>query len=150
MSEKKSSQAYDRKRSFRRKMERVRSPETFLAARRLRMPHTSVSMLEKTNFLQKHPTVKSRPERKCPLRSPEMMCTFSTKKQKKLLKNNHNCSAGLRTCCVDRKETYEGTESLRITKISGRPVPDGKSGLPFSIFFSKKYKKNLFFFVILH
>ena len=44
-----------------------------------------VSMLEKTNFLQKHPTVKSRPERKCPLRSPEMMCTFSTKKQKKLL-----------------------------------------------------------------
>ena len=51
-----------------------------------------------------------KPERKCPLRSPEMMCTFSTKKQKKLLKNNHNCSVGLRTCCADRKETYEGTE----------------------------------------
>ena len=50
-----------------------------------------------------------------------------------------NSSVGLHTCCADRKETYEGTESLRITKISGRPVPDGKSGLPFSMFFSKKY-----------
>lgn len=89
---------------------RVRSPERFLAAKRSRMPHTSVSVLEKTNFLQKHPTAKSHPERKCPLRFPATMCTFSTKKQKKLLKNNHNCSVGLRTCCADCKETYEGTE----------------------------------------
>ena len=32
------------------------------------------------------------------------------KETEKLLKNNHNCSVGLRTCCADCKETYEGTE----------------------------------------
>ena len=68
----------------------------------------------------------------------------------KLLKNNHNCSVGLRTCCADRKETYEGTESLRITKKTGGPVLNQGSGLFFCLRFSKKYKKNLFFFVILH
>ena len=79
-------------------------------------------------------------------------CMAGTSKGKQKVSNKWQdieCSSDCQYCIKQKGASkpacnYEGTESLRITKISGRPVPDGKSGLPFSMFFSKKYKKNLF------
>lgn len=91
-----------------------------IGGERSMMRRISASVSVRMNSWQRRKAEKISPERRCPSKFPATMCTSSTKKQKKSLQNNQNIRAG--------RSFY------------GDPV----------CFFSEKYKKILFFFVILH